>query len=128
MELMEICLNTTYFVYRDTTEPWNGNRLTSVTNRSQSIRGGFQSGGDTNTPHPPPHPLVWFRYVDTFTMLHSYHVEEFMNHINSREPHIKFTVEKPKEGSLTFLDTKITVKRRWFHQNLGLPEDKNGQS
>ncbi len=68
-----------------------------------------------NLPPPPPstpplHPPQCALDMWTFTVLHSYHVEEFNSHINSRAPHIKFTVEEATGGSLVFLNTKITVK------------------
>ena len=43
--------------------------------------------------HNPPH--VWYWYIDdTFTVLHQCAIEEFTNHINSLDPHIKFTIEE----------------------------------
>ena len=71
----------------------------------------------------PPQSL-WLRYLDdTFTVLHQYDVEEFTEHINSIDPHIKFTIERhEKDSKLPFLDlcthilddgsTKITIYSR----------------
>ena len=62
---------------------------------------------------------------DTFTVLHEYDVEEFTEHINSNDPHIKFTIEPEKDSKLLFLDlcthilddgcTKIITYRKPRH-------------
>ena len=61
----------------------------------------------------------------TFTVLHEYGVEEFTEHINSIDPHIKFTIEPEKNSKLPFLDlcthtlddgsTKITIYQKPTH-------------
>ena len=59
---------------------------------------------------PPNPPQVWCWYVDdTFILHHQYAIEEFTNHINSLDPHIKFTMEDEHDGQLPFLDTCILV-------------------
>ena len=40
-----------------------------------------------------------------FTILHQYAIEEFTNHINPLDPHIKFTIEEEQDGQLPFLDS-----------------------
>ena len=67
---------------------------------------------------------------DTFTVLHEYDVEEFTEHINSIDPHIKFTIEPEKDSKLPFLDqcthilddgsTKITIYRKPTHTDQDL--------
>ena len=58
-----------------------------------------------------PHPSsLWLRYMDdTFTILHKYDVEEFTEHINSIDPHIKFTIEPEEDSKLHFLDLCIHI-------------------
>ena len=57
-------------------------------------------------PHPSP---FWKWYVDdTFTALPKDQVDWFMDHHNTVEPTIKFTMEKESKGSLSFLDTLVT--------------------
>ena len=84
--------------------------------------------------HPP---RIWKRYVDdTFVLQHQAHKEEFLQHINTVDPSIQFTVEEAKEdGSIPFLDTiirpeadgtfTIEVYRKPTHTDLYLPWDSN---
>ena len=54
-------------------------------------------------------PVFWERYVDnTFTVLPRGQVQQFHDHLNSIEPSIKFTIEMEQEGSIPFLDTRVT--------------------
>ena len=81
-----------------------------------------------NTAQYPP--KMWKRYVDdTCVILDSAGKEEFLNHINSLDPHIQFTSEDAKpDGSIPFLDTivmpqsdgslKTTVYRRPTHTDI----------
>ena len=88
----------------------------------------------TTALHPP---RIWKRYVDdTFVLQHQAHKEEFLQHINTVDPSIQFTVEEAKEdGSIPFLDTiirpeadgtfTIGVYRKPTHTDLYLPWDSN---
>ncbi|XP_063216176.1 uncharacterized protein LOC134527430 [Bacillus rossius redtenbacheri] len=58
-------------------------------------------------------PKIWLRYVDdTFTVWqHGLEtLEEFVNHLNSLRPSIKFTYEKETNGSIPFLDVLVSRK------------------
>ena len=57
-----------------------------------------------------PAPRFWCRYVDDTCVIHKeIHKQEFLQHINSVDPAIQFTVETNKEdGAIPFLD--IIVK------------------
>ena len=62
----------------------------------------------TTAPHPP---LWWFRYVDdTNTKLKKLYAQEFLEHLNSIDPHIKFTTEEQQDNSLPFLDTLTVIQ------------------
>ena len=51
--------------------------------------------------------MFWKRYVDdTYTAID--HLDEFLQHLNSIEPTIKFTCEMEEDCRLPFLDTEIT--------------------
>ena len=64
-----------------------------------------------------PTPHLWLRYVDdTFVIQQAVHSHQFLQHINSHDQHIQFTMENPKEdGFIPFLDTL-------FPQDLKIPK------
>ena len=64
-------------------------------------------------------PRLWKRYVDdTFVILQQSQEEEFLQHINSVDPSIRFTKEEPRQdGSMPYLDTLVTPTRRWKPTN-----------
>ena len=53
---------------------------------------------------------MWKRFVDdTCVIIKEAHKQEFLEHINSIDPHIQFTSEDSKDdGSMPFLDMLIT--------------------
>ncbi|BHF78339.1 hypothetical protein SprV_0602145200 [Sparganum proliferum] len=54
-------------------------------------------------------PKFWMRYVDdTFVVLHRDAKEDFRGELNSIFPQIQFTMEEEKDGTLSFLDVRIT--------------------
>ena len=57
-------------------------------------------------------PRNWLRFVDdTFVIHQQAHVQAFLDHINSIDPAIKFTVEGNQgNGPIPFLDTLVTPK------------------
>ena len=55
-------------------------------------------------------PDIWYCYVDdTFTKMHTANIDSFTRHVNSINPHIKFTSEQEEDDKLPFLDTCIHV-------------------
>ena len=72
---------------------------------------------------------MWLRYVDdTFVIQKEYHKQNFLEHINSVNLAIKFTVDDNKDdGAIPFLDTifkpkahgrlSITVYRKPTHMD-----------
>ena len=58
----------------------------------------------------PRPPSIWLTYVDnTFVVIHENNGENFTDHINSIDIHIKFTLEIEQDGLLPFLDTAIIL-------------------
>ena len=55
-------------------------------------------------------PRYWFRFVnDTWVIQKKAHKQAFLDHINSIDPAIKFTVEGNEgNGAIPFLDTLVT--------------------
>ena len=55
-------------------------------------------------------PRIYKRYVDdTFIVMLHVHIQAFFDHMNSINPHIKFTMELPCDGHLAFLDLDVSV-------------------
>ena len=88
----------------------------------------------STAPHPP---RFWCRFVDDTFLIHKeVNKQDFLHHINSVDPAIKFTVEDNKEdGSIPFLDTivkpeadgslSITVYRKPTHTDQYLQWDSH---
>ena len=59
-------------------------------------------------------PRLWWRYVDdTFVIQKEVHKQDFLQHINSVDPAIQFTVENNKEdGAIPFLDTIVKPNKQ----------------
>ena len=54
-------------------------------------------------------PKIWKRYVDdTFTVLGKDYVDAFLQHLNSQQPTIRFTMEIEKDNTIPFLDTSVS--------------------
>ena len=55
-------------------------------------------------------PKLWLRYVDdTFAVLEREETDQFLQHLNSLDPNIKFTQENLTSNSLPFLDCLVTI-------------------
>ena len=54
-------------------------------------------------------PMYWYRFVDdTWVIQQQAHKQSFLDHINSIDPNIKFTVKGNQEnGAIPFLDTLV---------------------
>ena len=85
----------------------------------------------SNTP-----PKIWRFVDDTFTIIKKENRNNFLQHLNSIHPNIKFTCEEMKEdGSMPFLDILITpaedgslktsVYRKQTHTDLYLQWDSH---
>lgn len=60
----------------------------------------------------PIKPKIWLRYVDdTFCIVDREDVNTFLSHLNGVHPRTKFTMEVEENGTLAFLDVKITRKQ-----------------
>ena len=61
-------------------------------------------------------PIVYRRFVDDIFLLSwsKDHVEKFRNYLNKQHKNIKFTSEIEENGSLSFLDIKISHENNKF--------------
>ena len=137
IELLSFCLNNTYFVFQEEFyEQTRGAAMGSPTSPivANIFMKAFENKAIETALHPP---RIWKRYVDdTFVLQDQAHKEEFLQHINTVDQSIKFTVEDAKEdGSIPFLDTiirpeadgtfTIGVYRKPTHTDLYLPWDSD---
>ena len=135
--LLEFCLKNTYFPFQGQFfEQVEGVAMGSpvspiVANLYMEY---LEQKALSTAPHPP---RFWCRYVDdTFVIHKEANKQGFLQHINSVDPTIKFTVEDNKEdGSIPFLDTivkpevdgslSITVYRKPTHTDQYLQWDSH---
>ena len=108
IQLLDFCLSTTYFVFREKFyQQKDGCAMGSpcsplVANAYMEY---FEKRALDSAPHPP---RIWKRYVDdTFRVIKSAYIDEFTDHINNQDKNIKFTREEEEDGTLPFLDTVI---------------------
>ena len=108
--LLEFCLKNTYFSFQEQFhEQLEGAAMGSpvspiVANFNMEY---LEQEALSTVPTPP---RFWHRYVDdTFVIHKEVNKQGFLQHINSVDPAIRFTVEDNKEdGSIPFLDTIVT--------------------
>lgn len=109
--LLEFCLKCTYFVYNDqyylqVHGAAMGSPVSPIV--CNLYMEDLEARALATAEHPPG---WWFRYVDdTHTKQKKAHIDSFSDHINSLDPHIKFTSEPEENGALAFLDT-LTVRQ-----------------
>ena len=135
--LLEFCLKNTYFSFQDQFyEQVEGAAMGSpvspiVANLYMEY---LEQKALSTAPNPPK---FWCRYVDdTFVIHKEVNKQGFLQHINSVDPPIGFTVEDNKEdGSIPYLDTivkpeadgtlSITVYRKPSHTDQYLQWDSH---
>ena len=135
--LMEFCLRSTYFTFQNQYyKQVEGAAMSSpiIPVVANLYMESFETRAISISPHPP---LMWKRFVDdTCVITKEAHKQEFLEHINSIDPHIHFTNEDSKEdGSMPFLDMLIiptedgrlntTVYRKPFHTDMYLKWDSH---
>ena len=121
IELLDLCSNTTYFQFNDIfLKQTKGRAMGSALSPILSDIYMEEFENDViNTAKTKP--TIWYRYVDDTYVIwpeNEQKVEDFLDFINSKCPSIKFTMEKEKNGSLPFLDVKITRKEKNLHTSV----------
>ena len=134
---MEFCLKNTYFSFQDQfCEQVEGAAMDSPV--SPIVANLYMEYLEQKPLSTAPNPLrFWCRFVDgTFVVPKEVNKQGFLQHMNSVDPAIKFTVEDNKEdGSIPFLDTivkpeadgtlSITVYRKPTHTDQYLQWDSH---
>ena len=135
--LLEFCLKNTYFSFQDQFyEQVEGAAMGSPV--SPIVANLYMEYLEPKALSTAPHsPRLWCRFVDdTFVIHKEVNKQDFLQHINSLDPAMKFTVEDNKEdGSIPFLDTivkpeadgslSITVYRKPTHTDQYLQWDSH---
>ena len=111
MDLLKVCLETTYFVYKGLYyKQIQGTAMGSPVSPiiANIYMEHFEQLALESYQNPPK---IWYRYVDdTFAVIHEYEIDDFTLHLNCIDPNIKFTREVEENGQLPFLDTIIHLK------------------
>ena len=109
--LLEFCLTHTYFLFQGKYyEQVQGAAMGSPISPliANIFMEEFEVKALQSFPNPPS---LWLRFVDdTFVINKAEHSLDLLQHINSQDPHIQFTVEPTQQGSLPFLDTLVTIQ------------------
>ena len=109
--LLEFCLTHTYFLFQGMYyEQVQGAAMGSPISPliANIFMEEFEVKALKSSPNPPS---IWLRFVDyTFVINKAEHSQDLLQHINSQDPHIQFTVEPTIQGSLPFLDTLVTIQ------------------
>ena len=135
--LLEFCLKHTYFSFQGQFfEQVEGAAMGSPVSPivAKLYMEYLEQKALSTAPHPP---RFWHRFVDdTFVIHKEVNKQDFLQHINSVDPAIRFTVEDNKQdGSIPFLDTmvkpeangslSITVYRKPTHTDQYLQWDSH---
>ena len=112
IELLRFCLHNTYFSFQNKFyEQVEGVAVGSPVSLilANPYMEYFEGKALQSASHPPRY---WFRFVDdTWVIQQKAHKQAFLDHVNSIDPAIKFTVEGNQEnGAVPFLDTLVTSK------------------
>ena len=108
--LLEFCLRSTYFTFQNQYyEQVEGAAMGSPISPivANLFMENFETKAISISPHPP---LMWKGFVDDIcVIIKEAQKQEFLEHINSIDPHIQFTSEDSKpDGSMPFQDMLIT--------------------
>ena len=109
--LLEFCLTNTYFLFQGKYfEQVQGAAMGSPISPfiANLLMEEFEVEALSTCPHPPSLSL---RFVDdTFVIMEAEHSQALLQHINSQDPYIQFTVKSTQQGSLPFYDTLVTIE------------------
>ena len=106
--LLDLCLKATYLVYRGRYyQQIFGTVMGSPVSVTVANLVMEKIQEQALSTYDPP-PRFWKRYVDdALTALPVRHIQDFHNHINNINPHIKFTIEIESNNALPYLDVLL---------------------
>ena len=107
--LLDFVLRSTYFQYNGSIyEQREGAAIGSPV--SAVIANLYMETFEEQAIEPAPSkPKIWKRYVDDiFTILDRDRVDSFLQHLNSQQPTIRFTMETENDNKIAFLDASVS--------------------
>ena len=103
MELLTLCLNSTYFQYNGKHyKQLHGTAIGSAVSVivAEIVMQAIEERAIATYKQTP----IWLRYIDdTFTIVHQDEINTFHEHLNEQNPDIQFTKEIAENGKLPFL-------------------------
>jgi hypothetical protein len=112
IELLELCLKTTYFSYKDKYYiQKHGCAMGSPV--SPIIVNLYMEDFEKKalTSYPGTAPRYWLRYVDdTFVIIDANELPPFFEHLNTIDDNIKFTQEQCTDHCMPFLDCLVSIQ------------------
>ncbi|TWW81402.1 hypothetical protein D4764_01G0012170 [Takifugu flavidus] len=109
--MLDLCLNTTYFQYREGFyRQKHGCAMGSPVSPIVANLYMEKVESQALTSFTGTAPSHWFRYVDdTWVKIQTQELEAFSDHLNKTDEHVKFTQEDVKGNSLAFLDCAVKI-------------------
>ncbi|XP_053692163.1 uncharacterized protein LOC128740627 [Sabethes cyaneus] len=110
LSVAQVCMKQNLFMFRG--KYYKQNFGLSVGSKlSPLLAEIFRSDFETELQKDKMFPRVWKRYVDdVFALVKERYLPQTLNLLNSKHDSIRFTVEKEQDGTLPFLDLRISIK------------------
>ena len=109
MDLLNLCLTSTYFQYNGRHyKQLHGTAMGSPVSVvvAEIVMQNIEERALATYKRTLP---LWLRYVDdTFTAVHKDEIDEFLEHLNGQNADIQFTKEIEENGKIPFLDCLVT--------------------
>ncbi|XP_053691314.1 uncharacterized protein LOC128739838 [Sabethes cyaneus] len=110
LSVAQLCMKQNLFMFRGKFYKQNFG-LSMGSKLSPLLAEVFMSDFETEVQKDKMFPRVWKRYVDdVFALVKERYLPQTLNLLNSKHDSIRFTVEKEQDGTLPFLDLRISIK------------------
>ena len=113
MDLLHLCLTSTYFQYngkhyKQLHRTAMGSPVSVVSVAAETVMQNIEEKALATYSETLP---LWLRYVDnTITAVHENKIDEFHEHLNEQNTNIQFTKEIDENEKIPFLDCLVTAK------------------